>query len=470
MLTLCEAAEKLRSRRLSPVELTRECLARIERLDPTLNAFITVTAELALEQARRAEAEIIGGNYRGPLHGVPIAVKDLFDTEGVRTTAASNQYRERVPAKDAEVVQRLKRAGAVIVGKTNMHEFAFGMSGVVSAFGPTRNPWNPERIAGGSSSGSAAAVAAGMCVAALGSDTSGSGRCPPALCGVVGMRPSAGVFSLEGVVPLCTSFDTVSPIVSSVLDVLPLSKLSNIQEPDASDQFGLPLDGSNLAVSRDLRRLRVGVARSHFFDDLQADVARALEEALKVLSHLVAEIREVDVPRDAFRTIFDAEIYEFHEAMAAKTPELYQPLTLFRVQKTAGITATDYIRERRRLEQFRADAEKVFEQVDVVITPTTPVTAPKLSELQALAIPDVRPFEMKYLLRNTAPFSSLFWPSISVPCGFSSDGLPIGMQISARPQADSRALHLAYVYEQATEWGKRHPALGESDKQLALDE
>jgi aspartyl-tRNA(Asn)/glutamyl-tRNA(Gln) amidotransferase subunit A len=455
MPTLWEAAEKLRSRRLSPVELTRECLERIERLNPILNAFITVTADMAMEQARAAEAEIAAGKYRGPLHGVPIALKDLFDTEGVRTTAASNQYRERVPAQDAEVVRRLKDAGAVLVGKTNMHEFAFGMSGVVSAFGPTRNPWNTERIAGGSSSGSAAAVAAGMCVAALGSDTSGSGRCPPALCGIVGMRPSAGVFSLEGVVPLCPSFDTVSPIVSSVLDILALAKISNIQEPDASDQLGLPLEQSLLAVSRDVSRMRVGVARSHFFDELHPDVARALEEALKTLGHLVGEVREIDVPRDAFRTIFDAEIYEFHEAMAGKTPDLYQPLTLFRVQKTAGISATDYIRECRRLEQFRADAEKVFEQVDVVITPTTPVPAPKLADLQALPIPDVRPFEMKYLLRNTAPFSSLFWPSVSVPCGFGSDGLPIGMQISARPQADSLALHLAYVYEEAAGWAKK---------------
>ena len=455
MLTVAEAAEQIRTRRLSPVELTRDCLARIERLNPTLNAFITVTADQALDAARQAESEIAAGHYRGPLHGIPIGLKDLFDTAGVRTTAASNQYRDRIPAHDAEIVRRLKQAGAVIVGKTNMHEFAFGMSGVVSAFGPAKNPWNPERITGGSSSGSAAAVAAGMCVAALGSDTSGSGRCPPALCGLVGIRPSAGVYSLDGVVPLCSSFDTVSPIVRSVLDIPFFAWISNIQEPSVSNQFGLPLDQSHLAISRDVSHLRVGIAREHFFDDLHPDVARALDDALTVLRPMVAEIRDVEVPRDSFRTIFDAEIYEFHEAMATRTPELYQPLTLFRVQKTAGISATDYIRESRRLAQFRANAETVFEQVDVVITPTTPVPAPKLADLEALAIPDVRPFEMKYLLRNTAPFSSLFWPSVSVPCGFSSEGLPIGMQISARPQADGMAMHLAYVYEQATEWNKK---------------
>ena len=447
MLTLVDAAEQIRTRRLSSVELTHECLDRIERFNPTLNAFITVTADLALDAARHAQAEIIAGNYRGPLHGIPIGLKDLFDTAGVLTTAASNQYRHRVPTEDAEVVRRLKQAGAVILGKLNMHEFAFGMSGVVSAFGPAKNPWNQERITGGSSSGSAAAVAAGMCVTALGSDTSGSGRCPPALCGIVGHRPSANLISVKGVVRLCSSFDTVSPITSTVADAATLLDL---------------LSGtSNFAslLGEDVRELRVGIARNHFFDDLDPDVARAMDEALNVVRKLVAETADVEVPRDAFRTIFDAEIYELHELMATRTPELYQPLTLFRVQKTAGISATDYIRESRRLKQFRADAERIFEQVDVVITPTVPAPAPKLADLESLAIPDVRPFEMKYLLRNTAPFSSLFWPSMSVPCGFSRDGLPIGMQMSARPGADSTVLRLAHAYERATDWHKRRPTI-----------
>ena len=448
MLTLLDAAEQIRTRKLSPVELTRECLDRIERLNPQLNAFITVTAEPALDAARQSEADIAAGNHRGPLHGIPIGLKDLFDTRGILTTAASNQYRNRVPTEDAVVVRRLKRLGAVILGKLNMHEFAFGMSGVISAFGPTKNPWNLERITGGSSSGSAAAVAAGMCVAALGSDTSGSGRCPPALCGVVGHRPSAGMMSLWGMVPLCTSFDTVSPITQTVADAATLLDLLSGKSNFAS------------LLGEDVAQLRVGIARDHFYDDLDPEVASAIDEALKVVSKLVTATKDVEVPRDAFRTIFDAEIYEFHESMVTKTPELYQPLTLFRAQKTAGITATDYIRECRRLEKFRADAEKVFEQVDVVITPTVPVPAPKLADLEALLIPDVRPFEMKYLLRNTAPFSSLFWPSLSVPCGFTRDGLPIGMQISARPQADSTVLRLAHAYQQATGWHKRKPAFG----------
>jgi len=447
VLTLVEAAEQIRRRRLSPVELTRECLARIERLDPQLNAFITATADQALEQARRAESEIATGNHRGPLHGIPIGLKDLFDTAGVRTTAASNQYRERIPAEDAEVVRRLKNAGAVILGKLNMHEFAFGMTGVISAFGPTRNPWDLERITGGSSSGSAAAVPAGLCVAALGSDTSGSIRCPPALCGIVGYRPSANLVSLKGVVPLSTSFDTVGPMTHTV--------------HDAATVLDVLSGGTGFAsvLEQDVSRLRLSVARAKFFDDLNSDVSACLDAALDVLRTVVAEIRNLDVPIEGFRTIFNAEIYEYHEVRMAKSPELYDPRTLFRLKQCAGVSATDYIRQRRRLAEFRRNAEKIFERVDAVITPTMPVPAPKISELESLATSDVRPFEVKYLLRNTAPFSVLFWPTISVPCGFTRDGLPVGMQISARPGADSTVLRLAHAYQQATEWHEKKPAI-----------
>lgn len=447
MLTLTEAAEQIRTRKLSPVELTRECLARIERLDPVLNAFITVTAETALEQARQAESDVSSGNYRGPLHGLPIALKDLLDTAGVPTTAASNQYRERIPTEDAEVVRWLKQAGAVLIGKTNMHEFAFGMSGVVSAFGATKNPWDTTRMSGGSSSGSAAAVAAGMCVAALGSDTSGSIRCPPALCGIVGHRPSAKLISTKGVVPLCTSFDTIGPMTRSVRDA---ALLMDVLAPPSS--FASLLE-------EDVSELRVGIARKMFFDDLEPGVARCMEEAVKTIAGLVSSTRDIEVPTQNFRTIFDAEIYEYHQSMFEHSPELYDPRTLIRVKNTAGISATDYIRTWKELRAFRANAEQIFHSVDVVITPATPVPAPKLADYNALPIEELRPFEMKYLMRNTLPFSSLFWPSISVPCGFTSEGLPVGMQLSSRPHADAWALHLAYVYEQATNWRERTPAL-----------
>ena len=256
MLTLSAAADQIRTRRLSPVELTRQCLARIERLNPVLNAFITVTGDLALEQARLAEGEITAGNYRGPLHGIPIGLKDLLDTAGVRTTAASNQFRERVPAEDAALVAQLKRAGAVILGKLNLHEFAFGMSGVISAFGPARNPWEVARITGGSSSGSAAAVSAGMCVVSIGTDTSGSIRCPSALCGIVGHRPSTGMLSAEGMIPLSHSFDTAGPMTRTVRDAAVLLEA---------------LSGMSITASLDdsVSSLKVGLPQEGFFHDLQ---------------------------------------------------------------------------------------------------------------------------------------------------------------------------------------------------------
>ena len=446
MLTLTEAADQIRTRRLSPVELTRECLARIERFNPVLNAFITVTADLALDQARIAEGEITAGNHRGPLHGIPIGLKDLLDTAGVRTTAASNQFRERVPAEDAPLVGQLKRAGAVIVGKLNLHEFAFGVSGIVSAFGAVKNPWNPERITGGSSSGSAAAVAAGMCVAAIGTDTAGSIRCPAALCGIVGHRPSAGLLSAEGMIPLSRSFDTAGPMTRTVRDAAVLLE---------------GLAGSPVAVSlsEGVSALKVGVPRKAFFDDLESDAHSCIDEALAVIRGLTSEVRDVQLDVGGHRTIFNAEIYEYHEDMVKTRPELYDPRTLPRILHCGGISATDYIRAWRDLAAERAAALEWFAHVDVVVTPTVPVTAPRISELESLEASELRPFETKYLMRNTAPFSVLFWPTVSVPCGFTREGLPVGVQISGKPGGDAAVLHLAHAYEQATEWHKREPRI-----------
>ncbi len=451
MLTLTQAAEQIRARKLSPRELTQECLSRIERLNPKLNAFITVTAELALDQARKAEAEVMAGRRRGPLHGIPIALKDLLDTAGTLTTAASNQFRDRVPEEDAELVRQLNQAGAVILGKLNLHEFAFGVSGIVSAFGPAKNPWDLTRITGGSSSGSAAAVAAGLCIAAIGTDTAGSIRCPSALCGIVGLRPSAGLLSCKGVVPLSTSFDTVGPMTRTVRDAAVL-----LGAVEAGGGTSAPDDWA--ALDQSVAGLKIGVPRNGFFDDLQSEVSGYVEEALGVMKTMVAQIQDVGLTAGAHRTIFNAEIYEYHETMVTKTPALYQPYTLPRVLKCAGIGATDYIRDWRNLDAERKKAEELFLEVDVVITPTAPVTAPRISDLEALGVNELRPFETKYLLRNTSPFSVLFWPSVSVCCGFTNEGLPVGLQISGRPGADMTVLRLAHAYEQATDWHKRTPS------------
>jgi aspartyl-tRNA(Asn)/glutamyl-tRNA(Gln) amidotransferase subunit A len=446
MLTLSDAAAQIRNRQLSSVELTQQCLDRIDRLNPTLNAFITVTSELAHQQARSADAEIAAGKYRGPLHGIPIALKDLIDVAGVRTTAGSRQFVNHVPTEDADVVAQLKAAGAVIIGKTNLQEFAFGGSGLISAFGPSRNPWNPARITGGSSSGSAGAVCAGMCIAALGTDTAGSVRDPAALCGIVGHRPSEGLLSTQGIVPLRKSFDTSGPMTRTVEDAwLLLNALTGATKPRT--------------LESDIRPLRIGLPRAGFFDDLDPHIAKYIEQALDVLRKLVTSVCELDLVVSIPWQDFDEEILKYHHSMLEKTPELYQPGTLERLRGCAAISEAEYRRALGSLSAARREAAKIFETVDVIVTPTCLVEAPEIATLQAMDDKALRAFEVQKLLHNTAPFSLLFWPSVSVPCGFTGEGLPVGLQFTAPPSRDDLALSVAHAYQQATGWHKLLPPL-----------
>jgi aspartyl-tRNA(Asn)/glutamyl-tRNA(Gln) amidotransferase subunit A len=445
MLRLAEAAPQIRERKLSSFELTRACLARIAKLDSELNAFITVTEDLAFEQAGQADAELASGHWRGPLHGIPIALKDLIDVAGIRTTAGSNQFRNRIATEDAAVVRQLRAAGAVIVGKNNLHEFAFGGSGMISAFGPTRNPWDLTRISGGSSSGSAAAVASGTCLVALGTDTAGSVRDPAALCGLVGYRPSTGVWSMDGVIPLRKSFDTLGLLTHTVEDALLT--------------FGALASDPAHAELRPIEQIRVGVARDGFFDNLEPDIAKCIEEALGIVRSLTALMHEVKIEVGAKWTDFDVEILEYHHQMLADSPELYQPGTLARLKGCSRIPPAEFEQAQRELTAARSVAEKVFDLVDVVLTPTCLVAAAKVSDLETKSDKDLRAYEVRKLLGNAAPFSLLFWPSVSVPCGFTGEGLPVGLQISARPGADALVLEVARAFEQATDWHKRSPAI-----------
>jgi aspartyl-tRNA(Asn)/glutamyl-tRNA(Gln) amidotransferase subunit A len=444
-LHLHQAAELVRRREVSPVELTRACLARIERLNPTLNAFITVTAEAAVAAARAAEAEIQRGNWRGPLHGLPVALKDLIDTAGVRTTAASALVAERVPAHDAEVVRRLKAAGAVLIGKTNLHEFAYGGSSLISHFGVVRNPRDPSRIAGGSSGGSAAAVAAGLCYAALGTDTAGSIREPAAFCGIVGLKPSYGLVSTRGVLPLSYSLDHVGPMTRSVRDAaLVLEAIAGFDPEDpGSHDYGRHEFAA--ACERAQPPLRVGVARDFFFTDLDADVAACIDRALQAMRRLGAELREVAIPVNTDRTVQSGEAYAYHARFVAESPQLYQPETLRRIRSGADITAAAYIAKRRELDLLRRAAPAIFAEVDVLLTPTTPVLPPPVSELQG-DIEQLRRREL-IMLRNTRPFDVLGLPAISVPCGLTPAGLPVGVQIAGPPGGDALMLQAARAFE-----------------------
>jgi aspartyl-tRNA(Asn)/glutamyl-tRNA(Gln) amidotransferase subunit A len=457
LTSIGETSELLRKRELSPVELTKNCLERIEKLNPVLNAFITVTAEQALAQARAAEAEILRGHWRGPLHGIPLGLKDLIDTAGVRTTAASALFKDRVPAADAEVVRRLKNAGAVFLGKQNLHEFAYGGSSMISYYGEVRNPWNPACITGGSSGGSAAAVAAGLCYGAIGTDTAGSIREPASQCGVVGLKLTHGRVSTWGVIPLSPSLDHVGPITRTVSDAaVMLQAIAGYDERDRTSA-DVPVPDFLAALRDGSNALRVGVPRKFFYEDLDPEVASAVEQALHTLAAISGSWREIelDIPTD--RTLQSAESYAYHAQFISRSPELYLPETLNRILRGADISGEEVEQRRRELSEIRREIDNVFENVDVLITPTTPVPAPTIAELKEN--PDLlRPREL-LLLRNTRPVNVWGLPAISVPCGFTTAGLPIGLQIIGPHWREDKVLQLACAYEQATDWHRRSPRL-----------
>jgi aspartyl-tRNA(Asn)/glutamyl-tRNA(Gln) amidotransferase subunit A len=433
--SITEASELVRTGQLSPVDLVRECLGKIDALNPTLNVFITVTADAALEAAVEAEGEIRNGRWRGPLHGIPIGLKDLIDTAGVRTTAASRVFENRTPFQDADVVQKLKSAGAILIGKQNLHEFAYGGSSVISSFGPVRNPVNPEHIAGGSSGGSAAAVASGMCFAAIGTDTAGSVREPAALCGAVGLKPSYGLVSTSGIIPLSPSLDHAGPITRTVRDAAIVLEALAGSERRYSD-----------SLSTEHAAWRVGIPRAFFFEGIDSEVAAAVEIAIDDLQSLGCVLAEIELRVDTDRTLQAAEAYNCHREWIASSSALYHPETLRRLRTGENIPPDQYSSALRELAHIRQEIAAIFESVDLLVTPTTPVTAPRLSDLTS-NFDQLRPTEL-LLLRNTRPANVWGLPAISVPCGSTSEGLPIGLQIMGPMGHDDRVLHLAFAYEQ----------------------
>ncbi|HKD03052.1 MAG TPA: amidase [Terriglobales bacterium] len=456
--SILETAERLRTRRLSPVELTAACLKRIEQWDPLLNAFITVMAESALEAARKAEDEIQSGRWRGALHGIPLALKDLIDVAGVPTSAASAVLKGRIATHDADVTRRLLEAGAILLGKQNLHEFAYGGSSVISAYGAVHNPWNPDCMTGGSSGGSAAAVAAGLGLAAIGSDTAGSIREPAALCGVVGLKPTYGRVSAQGVIPLSLSLDHVGPLTTTVADAAIV--LAAIEDPDAGEIGGVkppPRQDYMRALEGKTKDLRIGVPRRFFFEELDPEVGDAMEAALRVLEGMTASLKEVSLPVSTDRTLQKAESYAYHREWVRYSPQLYDPETLRRIRTGESVEAEELARARNELEQMRREIGSVFVEVDLLVMPTTPIAAPPLAEVERDR-GQLRPRELM-LLRNTRPINVWGLPAISVPCGFTRAGLPIGLQLAAPHWGEARILRLARAYEQATEWHKRTPPL-----------
>jgi aspartyl-tRNA(Asn)/glutamyl-tRNA(Gln) amidotransferase subunit A len=445
---ILEASRQLKRRKLSPVELTQACLENIAKANAALHAFITVAGDEAITAARRAEEAIVRGEYRGPLHGIPVAIKDLLDIQGMPTTAGSALLKDRIAAEDAGVVHRLRAAGAILIGKTNLHEFAYGGSSVVSYFGAVRNPRAPEYIAGGSSGGSAAAVAAGMCCAAIGTDTGGSIREPAAFCGIVGLKPTYGRVSNRGVLPLAWSLDHTGTLTQNAVDAALLLQAIAGYDPVDPCSVNVPVPDYMSGISDGVRNMRLGTCRAFFFDDLDRGVGACVDTALQALRTLGARLQDIQLPVSADRTVFAAEAYACHADNVALSPDLYQPETLRRIRAGADISASAYILARRRLEEARRAIVDRFSAVDLLVMPTTPVPAPRLSEL--LEHPDTLRSRELLLLRNTRPFDDWGLPAISVPCGMTSEGLPVGLQIVGRPWDELGVLRLAHAYERAT--------------------
>jgi len=456
-LTLREAAARVRQKSVSPVELTRACLQRIERYQPVLNAFITITGESALAEARALETEAQRGSFRGPLHGVPIALKDNVDTAGIRTTGASALFADRVPTEDAEVARRLKAAGAVMLGKLNLHEFAYGGTTVVSYFGATKNPWQTNHNPGGSSGGSGAAVAARLCYGAIGTDTGGSIRIPAAYCGIAGLKATYGRVSNRGIIPLSFTLDHAGPMCRTAGDCAAMLQALAGYDPADSTTVDTPVPDYLAAMQAKVSSLRLGLPRALFFDKLDPEIAKAVAGAIEALRKLTASARDVILPAVAdLPTVGGPETYSYHSTWFPRSQSLYQPATRKRLERAGAITAGTYVQARREVDRVRRQVRNVFSSVDLLVTPTMKLLPYTIEEARKRdneeIVPDV-------LLSNTGPFNIYGLPVISIPCGFSASGLPIGLQIAGPPWGEGAVLSLAHAYEQATEWHKRQPQL-----------
>lgn len=460
-LTTTELGRLLRGRKLSPVEVTQDYLDRIAKLNPRLEAYVTVTADLALEAARRAEREIVSGQYRGPLHGVPYSLKDLFATKGVRTTAGSKILADNVPVEDAAVVALLEAAGSVLLGKVNTHEVAYGVT-TQTFLGSTKNPWDLSRIPGGSSGGSASALAAGLCAFSLGSDTAGSIRCPASLCGVVGLKPTYGRVSCHGVFAQSWTADHVGPMARSVEDVAAVLQAIAGLDPRDPTTSREPVADYTAGLEAGVRGLRIGVPREIFDLPLDAGVASAFEAARRAFIDLGATVYDLSIPslagaQEVNGAIIRPEATSRHETWLRERPEEYGNDVRELLEAGNGTPASDYIRATVERQRIRFGVEGTLaERVDLLLTPCEPVGAPRIGEKTMLVDGKEVPL-ISGLVHFLSPFSLIGLPALSVPAGFDGCGLPTGIQLVGRAFDETTVLRAGHAFEQAAGWSRRHP-------------
>jgi aspartyl-tRNA(Asn)/glutamyl-tRNA(Gln) amidotransferase subunit A len=456
---LLDVAAKIRARQISPVDVTKSVLARIDALDATFNAFVTVLAEQALDDARDAEREILAGRYRGPLHGVPVSLKDLFATEGVRTTAGSRVLADHIPDHDATVVERLRMAAAIVVGKTNMLEFAY--AAVHPDYGPTRNPWDPARSSSGSSSGSAVAVATGMGYGSIGSDTGGSIRLPAAYCGIVGLKPTYGRVSRHGGIPVSWSADHFGPMTRTAGDAAALLGAIAGEDPRDPTSGRVPVPDYVAALGGGLAGKRIGVSERYLRHHVDPAVLEMVEQAIATLEGLGAAVEEISLPPPseavaALLAILMPEATVYHLPWLREQPESYSAAVRERLELGAVTPAVSYIQgqqaRRRVIDAFLA----AMEPVDLLVTPTGP-TAATLLEGDLTTSDEADPQILAALIHFCGPFNLTGLPAVSIPCGFTPGGLPVGMQLVGKPWQEGSILAAAHAYQQATDWHHRLP-------------
>lgn len=456
-LTLWEASHMIAEKRLSPVELVRAHLERIQQVEARLNAFITVTEEEAEAQARRVEAAVRRGETLPPLAGCPIAVKDLYLTQGVRTTAGSRFFQASLPVEDAAAIQRVKTAGAVLLGKLNMHEVALGLTGVNPHFGACRNPWDTARITGGSSSGSAAALAARLCLGSLGSDTGGSIRVPSGLCGVVGLKPTYGRVSLHGVIPLSWTLDHAGPMARNVKDVALLLQVIAGYDPRDPVSIDRPVDDYLAGLEQGVAGWRIGLVEAGDFGGAEPEILAAVTRAAEQFASLGARVEVCSVPwaQQAARAnsqIIVCDAAAYHRERLASQPEWFGEDVRQRLENGTKLSGVEVSLARRLQSELRRQFENLFEGFDLLLTPTTAIPAGTIEESNALV-------SAPQLTHFTSPFNLSGLPAISTPCGFTSGDLPIGMQLIGAPWSENRLLRAAFAYEQSTDWHTLAPKL-----------
>jgi len=440
--SIAEAANALRRRQTTATQLTESCLGRIAAAQPRLNAFITVLADSARAEAAAADRELAAGRPRGPLHGIPIAVKDLLDSKGVLTTAGSRHWAKNTPTQDAPALAKLREAGAILLGKLNMDEFAYNFSGETSAYGTSRNPWNTAHSPGGSSGGSAVAIAAGLCLGTVGSDTGGSIRLPAAFCGVTGLKGTYGAVNTAGAAVLAGSLDHLGPLARTAEDAARLHEAMGAP----------PIREKSVKV----KSLRLGIARQVFWDGVDPETNAILAEAIKTLGALTAGAREVTLPPlerspvlagfpHAYVEIISAESYAYHAQRLQTNPELFDPTTKTNLAGGAEVTPARYQAALTELRRLRANPAPWFRQADLLLLPTAPGPAFAFGKKDLV------------YLRNAAQWNLLGFPALSIPCGFTKGNLPIGLQLVAAPNREDQLIAAAAAYQKVTDWHRKPP-------------